>query len=48
MNRAKDKLVQALRRIRRRVRREVGPYSQISAAQVIIWIDAEIKRRKHV
>lgn len=39
-------LVNVLRRLRRRVRREAKHYPQISAADVVAWIDEEIKRRK--
>jgi hypothetical protein len=33
----------ALRRVRRKVRREAGPYTQISAVQVVAWLNEEIK-----
>lgn len=36
----------ALRRVRRKVRREAGPYTQISAAQVVAWLDEELGRIK--
>lgn len=36
----------ALRRIRRKVRIEAGAYTQISAAQVIAWLDEEMGRIK--
>jgi hypothetical protein len=39
-------VIKVLRRLRRRVRREVGPYTQITAAFVVAWIDQEISRRK--
>lgn len=39
-------IINILRRLRRKIRREAGPYSQVSAAQVVEWIDEEIKRRK--
>lgn len=37
----------ALRRLRRKIRREAGPYTQISAEQVLTWIAEELKRRKN-
>ena len=48
MNLCKSCLVgNALRRLRRKIRREVGPYTQISAEQVLAWIAEELKRRKN-
>ena len=43
---AMDAVVLAMRRLRRRVRREAKHYPQISAAQVVAWIDEEISKRR--